>query len=276
MVWVKLDDHFDQNTKIASVGPLGIALWTVGLAYCNRNLTDGFIPWTTARSLLSWEYLEPPDQTGARRVQTVGLTCGMSGGDVDSAKVIALLIYAGLWEVDEDRGGYVIHDYDDYQPTKAAVEAERANKQAAGKAGGQASAQARAERRAQASAQAESNPVPVPVPVTSNEVTSIGARAPRLLKPKFEALTDTERGELLTKWLPRLPDADEHIELALAHDAHWKYPTGQKRYVDNWLKNTLGRNGNGNGSNVTRGHSFPKLTRAADAQGPGRTPDLVG
>ena len=62
-------------------------------------------------------------------------------------------------------------------------------------------------------------------------------------KERFEPLTDTERGELLTKWLPVFPDVNDRIDLALKHEAHWKYPTGQKRYVDNWLRNDAERRG---------------------------------
>jgi hypothetical protein len=57
----------------------------------------------------------------------------------------------------------------------------------------------------------------------------------------LEPLTDVERGELLTKWLARLPEANDQIDLALEHEAHLKYPTGQKKYVDNWLKNAFDR-----------------------------------
>ena len=125
MVWVRLDDHFDENPKIASVGPLGIALWVTGLAYCNRNLTDGFIPWTTARALLAWEYLEPPGENGRSRIQSLGVTCGMQGDDVESTRVIDLLVYAGLWEVVDEPGGYLIHDYADFQPSKVQVLEDR-------------------------------------------------------------------------------------------------------------------------------------------------------
>jgi hypothetical protein len=69
-----------------------------------------------------------------------------------------------MWEPVE--GGWMIHDYHDFQPSKAEVLAEREQKRAAGRAGGQASAQARAAAAAQAQSQAESKPVPVPVPKT--------------------------------------------------------------------------------------------------------------
>ncbi len=122
MTWVKLDDHFDEHPKIQAVGPLGIALWTVGIAYCNRNMTDGFIPWSAARKLLSWEFLGPEDEKG-RPVYQVAVSCGMAGDDVTCAFVIDLLLEAGLWE--EVDGGYLIHDYLDFQPSKADLEAQR-------------------------------------------------------------------------------------------------------------------------------------------------------
>jgi hypothetical protein len=121
------------------VGPLGVALWVTGLAYCNRNLTDGFIPWSVARQLVNWEYLEKEaDAEGRRKQFTVAVTCGMSGDDVRSDRVIGLLCGAGLWEQAENdvRGpGYLVHDYGDYQPLKADIEEENASRSAAGKLG---------------------------------------------------------------------------------------------------------------------------------------------
>lgn len=125
MVWVRLDDHFDEHPKIQEVGPLGIALFTAGLAYCNRNLTDGFIPWSAARSLVSWEFLEPKNKDGKQRIATVAITSGMSGDDVTSEYVISLLKSAGLWK--EVPGGFKIHDYLDFQPSKQEVLKEREN-----------------------------------------------------------------------------------------------------------------------------------------------------
>ena len=46
MPWVRIDDGYADHPKMAAVGPLGQALWLAGLAYCNRYLTDGFIPRT--------------------------------------------------------------------------------------------------------------------------------------------------------------------------------------------------------------------------------------
>jgi hypothetical protein len=145
MPWVRIDDHFDEHPKHAKAGPLGIALWLAGLAYCNRNLTNGNIPWAIAQKLLTWQFLGEPDDEGRRKVYTIGVSCGMSGEDVDCEYVISLLVNAGLWE--QRDGGFYVHDYPDYQPLKEEVEATREAKRRAGQAGGQASAQARAQAR---------------------------------------------------------------------------------------------------------------------------------
>jgi hypothetical protein len=108
---------------------------------------------------------------------TLSRTSGRVGDHVDAEWVICILLEGGLW--DEVPGGFRVHDYSDYQPTKDEVLAARAKKQAAGKAGGEATARARAATSAEAggeadalaeskqtatSALAESKPVPVPVP----------------------------------------------------------------------------------------------------------------
>lgn len=118
VAWIRVDDHFDEHNKFQQVGPLGIALWLAGLAYCNRNLTDGHIPWAKARSLLSWDFLGPDQEP-----MTIAITSGMKGDDVKPAFVIRLLVDAGLWE--EVDGGYRVHDYNDYQFTKEQIEQKR-------------------------------------------------------------------------------------------------------------------------------------------------------
>lgn len=119
MAWVRLDDSFTEHPKVMAAGPLALAMQVAGLCYCNRNLTDGFIPWGIARTLLSWEVLGPD-----RRQYRISVTCGAHGEDVDSEYVIKQLVDAGMWE--EVDGGYRVHDYLQYQPSRAKVMAERA------------------------------------------------------------------------------------------------------------------------------------------------------
>jgi len=161
--WVRIDDHFNEHPKLAAAGPLAWALWFAGLAYCNRNLTDGFIPWSVAHALVSWDFVDGDD---IRSIYVGSPMTVSEEGQVTSRYVVDLIVEAGLWV--ETRGGFEVHDFAQYQPTKAAIEAERAAKIAAGRAGGVASATARATADARASAkangQAKSKPVPVPVP----------------------------------------------------------------------------------------------------------------
>lgn len=167
MPWIKVDDHYNEHRKFADAGPLGHALWLAGMAYCNRNLTDGHIPWGVARNLLSWEFLGPPEN-GLATIYRVAVVSPDDRGDddfevIDSVWVLDILVRVGLWE--RDGFGYYVHDYEKYQPTKEQVETDRAAKVAAGQAGGIAAARARARAAAIADGVAQSKPVPVPVPV---------------------------------------------------------------------------------------------------------------
>jgi hypothetical protein len=178
MPWVKIDDHFDEHPKVALVGPLGVALQVAALCYSNRNLTDGFVPRSAARRLVDFDglaYVSPTNDDGFG-----------TGDDVTAKLVIEQMLVAGVWT--EVTGGYQIHNYGKYQPTREQVEAEREQKRTAGHLGGLASAAAAAQARAaaaakhppkrkpstrrgtrssrtQAEAQAESKPVPVPEPL---------------------------------------------------------------------------------------------------------------
>jgi len=170
MVWVRIDDHFDEHPKIATLDDHAFALFVSGLAYCNRNMTDGFIPTPVGLGKLRW--------------------C-----DGKSKKVAAALEQAGLWIPVE--GGWTVHDYDDYQPTKEQIEAERAKKQAAGQAGGQASAQARASANGRTRGQAKFKPVPGPVsgPINPdrNSLPAANAAGPSHQPPEF---SEGERSEI--------------------------------------------------------------------------------
>jgi len=250
MPWVRLDDHFDEHPKIAAVGPLGIALWVAGLAYCNRNLTDGYIPWTVARSLLSWEFLDPTTAPGpnGQLCYRIGVSSGVRGQDVDSDLVIGLLLAARLWE--QADAGYLVHDYAAFQPLKADILAERAQKQAAGRAGGIAAAQARAvapaTAPAKAPAQAESKPVPVSVSDPSPDPPTAQTKKSSRLSPTNGGPPQNGKpSDLDAAFINRMSDrfaADlgghrgvlEHIEIAKAHRS-WASWRNKQRGVLNWL-----------------------------------------
>lgn len=133
MTWVRLDDGFAQHPKVVAAGPLAMAMQVAALCYCNKNLTDGFVPWPVAQSLLSWEFLGQENDRG-RPVFRIGVSCGMAGDDVTCQTAINALLLNGMWE--ETDGGFQIHDYLDYQPSKAEILALRVTRSNAGKVGG--------------------------------------------------------------------------------------------------------------------------------------------
>ncbi|WP_370944045.1 hypothetical protein AB5J62_33730 [Amycolatopsis sp. cg5] len=94
MSWFKVDDGFYDHPKVFDASDCTVALWTRAGSWSARNLTDGFVPSNLPVRLC---------------------------GDPDTA--IRELVERGLWS--RIRGGYKFHDWTDYQPTRADVEAER-------------------------------------------------------------------------------------------------------------------------------------------------------
>jgi hypothetical protein len=136
MTWIRVDDHFADHPKVMALGSdrlAGLGLWHVAASYCARYLTDGYVPATHVRA-------HAP------------------------ARLVRRMVEVKLFDPIE--GGYLLHNWLHYNPSRATVEEKAAKKQAAGRAGGQASAQA----RGQPPAAAESKPVPVPQPIPVPEV----------------------------------------------------------------------------------------------------------
>lgn len=103
MSWFKVDDTAHSHPKLRSAGTAAIGLWTLGGSYAAQYLTDGMVHSAFVK---------------------------MNG----TAPQIARLVKARLWHParhDCDRcvqpadGDYVIHDYLDYNPSRARVLAER-------------------------------------------------------------------------------------------------------------------------------------------------------
>jgi hypothetical protein len=117
MVWAKLDDHFHAHPKIADLEPAimleAVGLHALAISWSADNLTDGRIP--------------------------RGLPCKLAGRNVDD--LVDALGEVGLWE--RKRRGLEIHDFLDYNPSRAQIEAGRAAMSAGGRRGGIASGNAR-------------------------------------------------------------------------------------------------------------------------------------
>lgn len=136
MGWVRVSDDFYDHPKFVDVTPLSVALWIAGLAYANRNLTDGYIPEHTAKRLLDFDGL-------AYTVASVGDLGGVMEDDCGPLAVWDL-IKVGLWhdsthECDScprpGRRRIYIHDYLRYQPAADEIKVRSAARSEAGKKG---------------------------------------------------------------------------------------------------------------------------------------------
>lgn len=228
MPWVRIDDHFDEHPKLLKVGPLAWGVWLAGLAYCNRNLTDGFIPWAKARQLASFEVID-----GGDVVWRLARTSGHAGEDIDADWVVGLLVDAGLWTITD--GGYEVHDYADFQRPKDEVLAERdANRKR------QARFRGKDDRNGPCHAVTNGPvtpaPVPVPVPVSQNQSTA--QTPPEVVKvkaiPRDDPLSPDERHAMTTAGL--VIKAIERLELGQNGDRFqpgqwWGHSRKEKRRV---------------------------------------------
>ena len=94
MAWFKLDDSTYDHPKIVQLSDGAFRLWIKAGIYSARHLTDGMVTPATLRVL----------QARQRHCDE--------------------LWSAGLWEPVTD-GGYRIHDWHDYQPTREDVMRKR-------------------------------------------------------------------------------------------------------------------------------------------------------
>ena len=113
MAYIKLDDRFPDHPKVALAGPDAAWLYICGLCYCNRYLTDGFIP---AEMVVR---LTPFDEAKVKQL-------------------VSNLLAACLWVAStmSKQNGYIVHDYADYQSTKAQILTIREARKKAGQIGG--------------------------------------------------------------------------------------------------------------------------------------------
>lgn len=94
MTWAKLDDSVDLHPKFLELSFAARGVWMTALAWSSRSLTEGRLPRKLAASL------EFP------------------------ADIVQELVDRGLWDVTAE--GWQVHNYTDYNPTKAEVMTVRA------------------------------------------------------------------------------------------------------------------------------------------------------
>ena len=192
MPWVRIDDHTDELPKIAEVGPLGFSLWVAGLAYCNRNLTDGAIPRRVAHTLMCFE----------------GITD--NGEEVTGGKVAAMLVEAGMWERTAD--GYQVHDYLEYQESRARILEKREEAKLRMQHGRNAQRSSQEVRANIVRSSLPPTPTPTPTPLpTPTPENGANAPRPRRAKPPVPAAVEVARHAMNRyppkAWYERIADA---------------------------------------------------------------------
>jgi hypothetical protein len=100
MTWGKNDDGLHEHDKFRNLSATAIGIWTVTRSWSSQNETDGFIPADIVRRKVSQH------ARGHR-----------------SPKVAQELVDAGLWDV--GIGGWMIHDFADWNETRAQKQARR-------------------------------------------------------------------------------------------------------------------------------------------------------
>lgn len=89
MSWLRIDDRFPRHPRIAPLSDRAFRVHVTGMCYASEFLTDGHVP-------------TPPGEE----------------------KAVRELVRRGIWAPD-DAGGYVIHDWADYNPSAETIRQQR-------------------------------------------------------------------------------------------------------------------------------------------------------
>lgn len=233
MSWVKLDDQFFFNSKIVRAGRDARDLYIAGLAYCAGQLTDGFIP--------------------SEALPLLAVMAGVANVQQNSSK----LLDVKLWE--SAYGGYAIHDYLNYNPSKEEVLATREARAEAGARGGYAKADNAKQNPSKVPskilAKVCPDPSPSPTPTrtgtgTAEEEDARAAAAPSLLSQLSALMIESTGGTFGAReteqvkqmadegvsvaWLKRSGEICDARGKSMAGLPRWRYQCG---IIHNWQTN---------------------------------------
>jgi hypothetical protein len=122
VVWAKLDDAILDNPKIIAVGLFGFALHAAAITWCCRNLTDGVVPLGVPVRLFDLSHVRYDKANPLALTMGSSSMAGATGLPVEL--IIEELKAVGLWE--EHPEGWLIHDFLEFNPSKAEILAKRA------------------------------------------------------------------------------------------------------------------------------------------------------
>jgi hypothetical protein len=172
MSWIKLDDQWMDHPKMILVGRDARDMWLASVTYCSKHLTDGFF--------------------SDKLLPQLAVMAG-----VDVAKVwqfATALVEVCLWDACD--GGYMVHDYLEYNPTKEQALATREARKEAGRAGGVAKASKMASKNVAKPKQNSSKSLPpprTPIPEELREESAAPAKPDAAAKPKRKQLSPEDK-----------------------------------------------------------------------------------
>ena len=215
MGWARFDDRRAMNRKLREAGFAAAGLDAAAICQVTADMTDGHISRSTVEMLAA--------AYGERRWQ----------------RLVDVLVKVGRWEVNGT--GWYIHDYLEFNPSRAERQALLAERAASGRAGGLAKARAKARAVAPANELANdlavpSRPVPKgktssssnsrPSPKPDEEEDDLYAKeakrrlaaTPTLVTNPTAWLAATVRGLRDEGWIPTLATRPDEPRLVLRDD----------------------------------------------------------
>lgn len=94
MSWARVDDDFHDHPKVVELPLDAVGLWTLTLTWAHRHIASTVVP----------GHLPP------------GRVTRLAGSK--TRRLAKALTDARLWDVDDEHGGWLIHDFEDYLPPK--------------------------------------------------------------------------------------------------------------------------------------------------------------
>lgn len=213
MAWFKVDDGFYTSQKVMriprSVRNEAIGAWILIGTWSADKMTDGVIPhWVIADFEISDDALEA-------------------------------LIECGLWL---DNGeGVTYHDWCEYQPTKAQLEAKSKTRAAVGSIGGKRSGEARRTKAEAKSKQIEANanPEPEPEPLITKVINNRATRIDENWN------LDNQLLEWTVSYAPGLnivSEREKFIDYWISKAGKDAAKTDWERTWKNWVRSNVERN----------------------------------
>lgn len=218
MAWVRLDDQFPDHPKVAGLTNDAFCLHVTAMCWTAKQQTDGKLP-SRLLSRLAWRCQDP-------------------------ATAAAELVNAGVWDIDPV-DGWEIHDYGEYNPTKAQSDELAGKRSEAGKAGAMARWQNRSkpDGKSHGKSHGKHNGKTMPPTPTPSPESEMRDRPPSpapidLLQNGEDPEWQAALAKLDTQWLGSVTGS---VQLKLARV--WPQMTNGKRsWLDDAIAEAVARN----------------------------------